>query len=162
MGGNITSNHQKRLFGSSETASFKLPDFSGSHLTDTYDQMELLGFHLTHPFKLLKNKIESRLKVSDFKNYIGKTVCIYGYLICIKRARTSNIHYMYFGTFYDYRFQVFDTIHFPNIARKYPVHGTGVYKCTGKVTDEFGHLSLQIHSIHQMPIKPDPRFVGGD
>src|SRR5690625_3611293 len=150
--------HQEKLFAGKPT-SFKLPAFKQSYLIDAYDQMELLSFHLMHPFRLLKHKIESTLKTADLIKNTGKSICMYGYLICINRIRTANNKYMYFGTFYDYEFKIFDTVHFPDIAQKYPVHGTGVYKCFGRVTEEFGHFSLQIHSIHKMEIKGDPRFV---
>src|SRR5690625_526391 len=155
---NKSYTNQEKLFKSQSTE-FQLPTFEHSYLTDAYDQLELLGFHLIHPFKMLKHKIETRTRANNFKNYIGKTVVIYGYLICIKRTRTSNNRMMYFGTFYDYEFGVFDTVHFPNITNRYPVHGKRIYKCTGKVTDEFNYLSLQLHSIYKMPIKNDPRFV---
>lgn len=158
LGKTQTNDRQSKLF-KSESRQFDLPSFESNELTRAYDQMELLGFHLYHPFKLLKNKIESRLTVADLKNHIGKTVCIYGYLICIKRTRTVDRRYMYFGTFYDYRFKVFDTVHFPNIADQFPVHGKGIYKCTGLVTDTFGYISLQLYSIYKMGIKNDPRFV---
>lgn len=155
---NKSYTNQEKLFKSQSTE-FQLPTFEHSYLTDAYDQLELLGFHLIHPFKMLKSKMDIRLKAVDFKKHIGKTIEIYGYLICIKRTRTSNNRMMYFGTFYDYEFGVFDTIHFPNIADRYPVHGKGIYKCTGKVTDEFDYLALQLYSIFKMPIKSDPRFV---
>lgn len=150
--------NQEKLF-KPQVRQFALPKFQRSFLTDAYDQLELLGFHLFHPFKLLKNKIESRLCVADFERYIGKTICIYGDLITIKKTRTSNRKHMYFATFYDYKFAVFDTVHFPYVAEKYPVRGKGVYKCVGKVTDEFGYKSLQLVSIEKMPVKSDPRFV---
>lgn len=149
---------QQRLFRP-KTKNFELPAFEHSFLADAYDQIELLGFHLFHSFKLLKNRIESRLTAADLKNYIGKEVVIYGDLITIRKTRTIKRDYMYFGTFYDYKFKIFDTVHFPKAADRYPVHGKGIYKCVGKVVEEFGYISIEISAVFKMPVPGDPRFV---
>ncbi|WP_339810075.1 DNA polymerase III subunit alpha, partial [Zunongwangia profunda] len=143
--------HQERLFKDPVKA-FKLPKFEEGDLIRTYDQLELLGFSLDHPFKFLKNKITSKLtichirdKLKDSGNLCGQKITIYGSLITIKRTKTSDGKYMYFGTFYDYKFSVFDTVHFPETARKYPIYGKGIYRCTGTLQKELGCLSLTIY-----------------
>tara|TARA_B100000378_G_C18054994_1_gene414152 strand:- start:167 stop:3157 length:2991 start_codon:yes stop_codon:yes gene_type:complete len=158
--------HQERLFKDPVKA-FKLPKFEEGDLIRTYDQLELLGFSLDHPFKFLKNKITSKLtichirdKLKDSGNLCGQKITIYGSLITIKRTKTSDGKYMYFGTFYDYKFSVFDTVHFPETARKYPIYGKGIYRCTGTLQNELGYLSLTIISIEKMEIMTDPRFIG--
>ena len=158
--------HQERLFKDPVKA-FKLPKLEEGDLIRTYDQLELLGFSLDHPFKFLKNKITSKLtichirdKLKDSGNLCGQKITIYGSLITIKRTKTSDGKYMYFGTFYDYKFSVFDTVHFPETARKYPIYGKGIYRCTGTLQNELGYLSLTIISIEKMEIMTDPRFIG--
>src|SRR5699024_1039 len=49
-------NLQERLFTSS-TKSFTFPEFHYSKLTKTYDELELLGFHLQHPFSVVSLKV---------------------------------------------------------------------------------------------------------
>ncbi|WP_417887830.1 DNA polymerase III subunit alpha [Zunongwangia sp.] len=157
--------HQERLFKDPVKA-FQLPKFEEGDLIRTYDQLEILGFSLDHPFKFLKNKITSKLTICHIRdklrgsgNLCGQQITIYGSLITIKRTKTSDGKYMYFGTFYDYKFSVFDTVHFPETARKYPIYGKGIYRCTGTLQNELGYLSLTIISIEKMEIMTDPRFV---
>lgn len=149
---NKTETKQEKLF-ETPSMSFELPDFETHEVVEAYDQIELLGFHLFHPFKMLADPIVSHLKVEDLKNNIGKIITIYGELIAIKKTRTVHREPMYFGTFYDEDFCVFDTIHFPEIAKNYPIYGKGVYKCIGKVVEEFGYISLQLTAIYKMKIK---------
>lgn len=157
--------HQERLF-SNPAKNFKLPGFSQNFLTHAYDQLALLGFHLYHPFRLLKHPLNSKTTMGAIRREYGKAitqntlVSIYGYLITIKRTKTSKGEYMYFGTFYDAHFQVFDTVHFPQVAAKYPVRGKGVYRCTGRVTNDLGYFSLNLQNISKMELVSDPRFVG--
>ncbi|WP_372919923.1 hypothetical protein, partial [Salegentibacter sp.] len=82
-----------------------------------------------------------------------------GNLITLKRTATTTKRYMYFGTFFDKNDDVFDTVHFPNIAEKYPIRGKGIYLCRGIVVDELGYLSIQIKAIERQPILIDPRLA---
>lgn len=149
--------HQEKLF-KTPVSTFEFPVFETDELIEAYDQIELLGFHLFHPFKMIETPFEPHFKVKDLKNHIGKTIVIYGDLITLKRTRTNQGDLMYFGTFYDEDFQIFDTVHFPKMAKNYPVYGKGVYKCVGKVMNEFGFLSLQLTKIYKMSVRPDPRY----
>ena len=121
----------RQLF-SNPPKNFVLPSFEHSFLTQAYDQLAVLGFHLFHPFKLLKQKITSKMNIKRIRNrYVNRdglktvgqnpSVTVYGYLITMKATRTSKGEYMYFGTFYDYNFTIFDTVHFPNVAAQYPI-----------------------------------------
>lgn len=137
---------------------FELPEFTYSHLIDAFDEMELLGFSLSDHFQLLKNPMQPSLKATDLHNYVGKRVQVYGNLITIKRTSTVNNDYMYFATFYDVAGAVFDTVHFPNIAKRYPVRSKGIFLCTGKVMDELGYLSIAIEKIERQETVGDPRL----
>jgi len=161
--------HQEQLF-SNPPKNFVLPSFEHSFLTQAYDQLAVLGFHLFHPFQLLKHKITSKMNINRIRNrYVNReglmtveqnsSVTVYGYLITMKTTRTSKGEYMYFGTFYDYNFMIFDTVHFPKVAAQYPIRGKGIYRCTGTIQLELGYLSINITSIHKMELLQDPRFV---
>jgi hypothetical protein len=51
---------------------------------------------------------------------------------------------MHFGTFYDRPGEVFDTVHFPDIARKYPFRGRGFYDIKGRVVEDFGVFTIEV------------------
>ena len=161
--------HQEQLF-SNPPKNFVLPSFEHNFLTQAYDQLAVLGFHLFHPFQLLKHKITSTMNIKRICNrYLNRdslmtveqnpSVTVYGYLITMKATRTSKGEYMYFGTFYDYNFTIFDTVHFPNVAAQYPIRGKGIYRCTGTIQQELGYLSITISKIEKMELLQDPRFV---
>jgi DNA polymerase-3 subunit alpha len=66
---------------------------------------------------------------------------------------------MYFGTFLDKTGDYIDTVHFPPVAKKYPFRGKGVYQLTGKVTEEFDCVIIEISSMKKLTIKQDPRYA---
>ncbi|HET8885863.1 MAG TPA: DNA polymerase III subunit alpha [Salinimicrobium sp.] len=139
---------------------FELPKFSYSELIDAFDQMEVLGFSLFDHFQLLKNPMKTKLKATELEKYVGRNVEIYGNLITVKTTRTANNRYMYFATFFDCEGNIFDTVHFPNIADKYPVRGKGIFLCYGKVVNELDYISIAIHKIERQETVSDPRWVG--
>lgn len=145
-------NNQRRLFHF-KSKEFRFPEFHSSKLSQMYTQLELLGFHLHHPFSLLKYKITSRLTAKDLKQYIGKIMVIYGTLITFRTIKTKTGKPMSFGTFYDCQFEIFDTVHFPDSIKNYPVYGNGIYRCTGKVTEEFDSIALEVKTIIKMELK---------
>lgn len=52
-------------------------------------------------------------------------VHILGYVVTTKDTRTKANESMHFGTFLDPRGDVSDTVHFPDIARKFPFRDEG-------------------------------------
>jgi DNA polymerase-3 subunit alpha len=64
---------------------------------------------------------------------------------------------MHFGTFYDRNGDVFDTVHFPDIAARYPFRGRGFYELQGKVVEDFGVFMIEVtfmkkvSMIHKRP-----------
>ena len=66
---------------------------------------------------------------------------------------------MYFGTFVDTYGDHIDTVHFPPVAKKYPLKGRGVYKLIGKVTEEFDCVSVEVEMIEKLAIIQDPRYA---
>ncbi|WP_394907895.1 DNA polymerase III subunit alpha [uncultured Mesonia sp.] len=149
---------QQKLFVN-PTKKYELPALEQNFLSDAYDQMHLLGFHVYHPFQLLQHKISSKLGVRHFSSWAGKSICIYGDLICLKTTKTSKGAYMAFGTFYDAWFEVFDTVHFPATYNQFPIYGMGIYKIVGKLTYAYEYPSIIVSSIEKQAVRKDPRFV---
>ncbi len=132
---------------------YKLPPLFTSWIDDAFDEMEILGFTLTSPFKLLRNPHEIRsLTASQLKQHIGETVEITGYLVTTKNTKTSKGEYMHFGTFLDKDGFWIDTVHFPPTAKAYPFKGRGCYLIKGKVTEEFDFTTIEVQELHHMPM----------
>ncbi len=66
---------------------------------------------------------------------------------------------MYFGTFQDYWGTIFESVHFPPIAKQYPFQGRGIYKLCGKVTEEFGYFSIEVIQSIKLNYIEDVRFL---
>ncbi len=156
--GNSKPKSDQALLFQAQHKDFVLPKFDFSLLTEIYDQFDLLGFSLHSHFKLLKNPLKPALSATDFSDYIGKNIQVYGELITLRKTRTSQNQYMYFGNFYDVNGNFFNTVHFPMVAKKYPIHAKGVFLCYGKLVNEFGHFSLIIDKIMREEISGDPRL----
>jgi DNA polymerase-3 subunit alpha len=75
-----------------------------------------------------------------------------GYLVTTKNTSTKNKELMHFGTFYDSTGEVFDTVHFPIIAKKHPMRGRGFYLLRGKVTEDFGIAALEVEWMDKIPM----------
>ena len=128
------------------TQQFKLPAFDQFKHADAHDEMELLGFPLSSPFKLIDEKIPN-LTADQFKSFTGKQVEIAAYLVTVKNTRTSKNEIMQFGTFIDREGAWLDTVHFPSVLRQYPFRGKACYLLKGKVAAEFGHFSLEVQAM---------------
>ena len=137
---------------------WSLPDLHYDPIENAYDDIELMGFPLIHPFELLQEDIDDRIKARDLELYHRRVITIYGYLVTIKNTTTIKKDRMLFGTFLDSEGYFFDTTHFPDTTRRYPFKGRGVYRIKGKVTSDFGFYSLEVVAIQKLAIKPDPRY----
>ena len=82
-------------------------------------------------------------QAADLPNLIGKMASVVGYLVAHKRVRTSKNELMGFGNFLDEQGHFIDTVHFPDALKRYPFRGKGCYLITGKVVEEFGHVSIE-------------------
>jgi len=151
---------QPVLFKHTEKKSFDLPKFEIKELENAFDEIELLGYPLCHPFLLLKDPLpENILMSNDLARYQNKIVTMYGYLVTIKNTTTSGKKRMQFGTFLDYSGDWIDTVHFPPVARQYPFRGKGIYKIRGKVVEEFGFYSVEVASLERLAFLEDVRFA---
>ncbi|HKO80717.1 MAG TPA: hypothetical protein VJU78_09985, partial [Chitinophagaceae bacterium] len=132
---------------------FKLPDLTDHPLDDIYDQLEILGFPLRNPFALVDDDPDKYVPARELKNHINKKVTVLIYFIAHKDVPTKQGDHMFFGTFLDSKLDWVDTVHFPDSARNYPLDKSGFFKATGKVTEDFGVCSLEVHSMFSVGYK---------
>lgn len=129
---------------------WQLAELVTNEVDEAYEQIDLFGFTLGSPFRLLRDALPSPLKASQLRTHIHQQVCIVGYLITVKYARTIKGERMYFGTFIDTEGKWIDTVHFPNSARQYPFRGTGCYAIKGKVIEEFDFISIDVSEMQRL------------
>lgn len=140
---------------------FHFPDFYSAPLEEAYDQIERLGFPLCDPFTLLQRQPKGGILAADLEDFVGQTIVAYGYLVTTKDTCTSGGDRMNFGTFLDRKGYFIDTVHFPDIARRFPFRGRGVYRIIGKVTEEFGFHCIEVSEMYKEPMIEDPRYSEG-
>lgn len=137
---------------------YTLPALPTTPVEDAFDQIELLGFPLCNPFDLLEEPPQNPLLANDLPGYNNREITLYGYLVTTKVTKTSNGKRMHFGNFLDRDGYFFDTVHFPQVAERYPFRGRGVYIVTGKVSEEFGCYSIEVTSMEKAVMISDPRY----
>lgn len=137
---------------------FQLPDLEESDKELAFEQMELLGFPLCHPFDLLEQQVGTHTLAHEMPEKLGQVVEMYGYLVSIKRSRTSTGTYMNFGTLLDKEGNTIDTVHFPESVQRFPFTGKGIYQLNGIVTEEFGYYCLQVGFLKKLKLMEDIRF----
>ncbi len=130
---------------------YPLPALARNELEDGFDEIELLGFPLCNPFKLIASAGATH-RAADIPGHAGKDICLLGYVVTVKHTCTVKGESMYFGTFYDEAGEVFDTVHFPDTARRYPFRGRGFYRITGKVTEDFGVYVVEVKTMEKIPM----------
>jgi DNA-directed DNA polymerase III PolC len=136
-----------------EPKNYPLPKLERNSIEDAFDEIELLGFPLCDPFKLVETDNMVDTIADDLHLRLKRKVTIMGYLVTRKDTRTKNGQAMYFGTFYDRNGKAFDTVHFPDVARKYPFRGRGFYFIEGVVVEDFGIAMIEVSSMDRMPFK---------
>jgi DNA polymerase-3 subunit alpha len=129
---------------------YTLPVLIDTWMDDAFDEIELLGFSLCSPFDLLRDELPSVLTARELHPYISKTVDIIGYLVNIKTTYTARGERMHFGTFLDIEGRWIDTVHFPPAAKEYPFKGNGCYKLSGRVTEEFDFIAIEVHQMQRL------------
>lgn len=137
---------------------FQLPKLEHNVLEDAYDEIEMLGFPVSvNHFDMLQTRFRGEIKAAELNQKVGKTVKMVGKLVTIKYVRTIKKEIMNFGTFIDIDGDFFDTVHFPDSLKKYRFSGQGLYLILGKVVEEFGYASIEVHKMARLPMQPDPR-----
>lgn len=132
---------------------FHLPDLSDSRIDDLYDQMEILGFTLTNPFELVNDDPHKYICAKDMPACLGKKITMLAYFITRKHVTTKNKNKMFFGTFVDHRLDWIDTVHFPDVALRFPLHSSGFYRIEGKVVEDFGAYSIEVSYLKNIGFK---------
>ncbi|MFD1315699.1 DNA polymerase III subunit alpha [Namhaeicola litoreus] len=150
--------HIQTLF-KSEKVNYKTPVLTSSMLEDAFDEIQYLDFPLCDPFMLLAEPVQTEIFAKDLYQYVGKNVTVYGYYVTVKKTVTSKGDLMYFGTFVDEKGDHIDTVHFPQAARKNLFRGRGIYRLTGKVTEEFDCVTIEVDDMEKLAIVQDPRYA---
>jgi DNA-directed DNA polymerase III PolC len=132
---------------------FDLPVLTDSRVDDLYDEMEILGFTLSNPFALADDDPSLYIPALQIGEHHGKVITVLAYFIARKHVTTKNNDHMFFGTFVDAALDWIDTVHFPDAATNYPLHTSGFYRITGKVTDDFGVYSIYFHTLIRVVYK---------
>ncbi len=132
------------------TRPLALPAFNHTLREDARDEIELLGFPLCSPFELVEAPPDKGITAKQMGGHVGSKIQIAGYFVHRKKVVTSRKQLMYFGTFRDKEGAFFETVHFPDSARQYPFRGPGVYWLQGRVTEEFGCLSLEVEVMEKL------------
>ena len=154
----LQKKHQPQIAGSTPLFSdppieFSLPELSDNPLDDLYDQIEILGFTLSNPFDIVDDDPRKYATAKDLKINRGKTITCIAYFIAHKHVVTKNNDRMYFGTFVDKDLDWIDTVHFPDVAKKYPLTNSGFYRITGKVVEDFGVYSIEVSWMNKVGYK---------
>lgn len=129
-----------------------LPSLSRHRVEDAFDEIELLGFPLCDPFTLLQTRNYGDTTAEALLKRLGSKVSIVGYLVTSKDTSTRSRELMHFGTFLDCKGKVFDTVHFPNIARQFPFRGRGFYELHGKIVEDFGVPMIEVSRMEKLPM----------
>lgn len=153
-----TLDGQSKLFAP-QNKKVELPVLKTTTLEHAFEQMELLGFPLCSHFELLETKPTSTLGKKDFASHKNKSITVYGYVVNIKTTHTASGKRMQFGTFIDQYGEFMDTVMFPPVAARLRFRGSGIYKITGKVTEEFDFYSIEVQQMEKMNYIQDPRYA---
>ncbi len=135
-----------------EPKEYPLPVLTRNEIEDAFDEIELLGFCLCNPFKLLNTPERGSSVSRNLMQQVGKHAHVVGYVVTTKDTYTKTKQTMHFGTFLDQEGQVFDTVHFPDIAQKYPFRGRGFYEIRGKIVEDFGVPVIEVIQMHKLPM----------
>ena len=136
-----------------EVGELPLPALERDPREDLMDEVELFGFTLQNPYKLLNDPpLPARAMDLENQKNKNKSLRITGYLVTTKMTYTTDRKTMNFGTFIDADGQFFDTIHFPESSTQYPFRGRGFYELTGIINEEFGVLTLNVSSMTKLSL----------
>ncbi len=138
-----------------------LPKLAYHDHEDAFEEIALLGFPLSSPFTVLEHDQSPYLSVKELEKRVGQQVRALGYLVCTKFVRTSQGAPMCFGTFLDREGSFLDTVHFPESFRQYPLQKSGFYILEGKVSAEYGVITLETNYMRKIGYFEDKSFNNG-
>jgi DNA polymerase-3 subunit alpha len=140
---------KKELF-EVEASTGELPPLEYGLHEDALDEMKILSFPYTSPFKLLKRNYNGTVYAEDLLSQVGNVVYIIGYCANTRPVITAYGERMYFGCFTDCKGKLFDTVHFPPSIEKYPFTGKGCYLLKGKVLVDFDVPSIEVSNMERI------------
>ncbi|MEM1356951.1 MAG: DNA polymerase III subunit alpha, partial [Bacteroidota bacterium] len=148
-----------QLFGSTPL-DFAIPQLEMGRYDQAFDEIELLGFPLCSPFSLLADPSElcAGVLAQEMATHAGNRITMIGYYVCRKPTRTKHGDLMAFGCWLDEAGHYFDTVHFPPVLKKYPIHGKGIYRISGRVMVEFDFATLEVFDCALLPLLRDERY----
>lgn len=156
---NFRPEYRSLLLLDEPTKEYELPKLERSLYEDAFDEIEFLGFPISHSFfDLLQTKYRGNTFVADLLSKHKQQVKMLAYLIARKHVPTK-LGTMYFGTWIDAKGDYFDTAHFPDSLQNYPFQGGGCYLLLGTVEVDFHFPTITIHKMAKMPFIPDPRYT---
>ncbi|MGV3597102.1 MAG: DNA polymerase III subunit alpha [Bacteroidota bacterium] len=157
--GHIDTAPDVRCLFETKAKKFELPVLEHSIVEDAYDEMELLGFSLSmSAFDLVEIPQKGLITAQELKANAGRTVSIAGNFVAPKPVRTVHGQEMAFAAFLDKNGAFFDTVHFPDSLKYYPIHGKGVYQIIGKVVLDFEYPCIEVRRLKKLPAVKDPRY----
>lgn len=154
----VKSVTQPQLF-LQERREFVFPELKETDFEEAFEHMELLEFPLCNPFDILEEKPSDHVLARNLMNHVNQEIVTYGYLITVKRIVSAKNQVVHFGTLFDMEGEQLDTVQFQDIALKYPFRGKGVYAIYGKVSEEFGHVTIEVRKIEKIPYRKDVRYT---
>jgi DNA-directed DNA polymerase III PolC len=152
---NLSQTRTRKPSGSlfdTEPQEFPLPQLQRKPIEDAFDEIELLGFALNDPFELLETKDRGDCVAERLLSHKGRIIHMVGYIVTIKETWTTSNQHMNFGTFLDWQGNVFDTVHFPDVAKRFPFRGRGFYSIKGKVVEDFGVPIIEVSWMDKLPM----------
>jgi DNA polymerase III alpha subunit len=149
---NAKSKQQPSRLFDTEPKEYPLPTLKRNDSEDAFDELELLGFPLCDPFALLAATDRGDTVAKQLMDKLNTHISIAGYVVTTKDAWTKKGEIMHFGTFIDQQGEVFDTVHFPDIARRSPFRGRGFYMLHGKIIEDFGVPAVHVTAMQKMPM----------
>lgn len=160
--GQVRKGQQEATLFTPDISRFTLPVFEHNDLEMAFDQIELFGFPLVSPFRLLTSEstrqLENAVRSEALSDCIGKTVDVIGYLVTVKETQTARRERMAFGCFVDVEGQWIDTVHFPPSLKQYGFRGRGIYRIRGPVREEFNCLHVEALFMEKLAYISDPRY----
>ncbi|MFB6258645.1 MAG: DNA polymerase III subunit alpha, partial [Flavobacteriales bacterium] len=138
----------------------ELPALDEAPYEEAFEEWEILGFPLCSPFELLRTEHRGDVMAWRLVEYEGQRVRIMGIFVSFKPVRTVRKERMGFGAWQDPEGTFFDTTHFPDELRQYPLRGEGCYLIQGKVDLDFGFPSIEVERMAKLPWIADPRTSG--
>ncbi len=144
-----------------EADAYRLPLLEEGPYDQAFDELELLGFPLCSPFDLLDDAAKAEppgIPVREMAGQVHQLVTMTGYYVCRKDTRTIRGELMHFGTWLDGEGRYFDTVHFPNQIKQAPFRGRGIYRIRGRLTPDFGFVSLEVTGMERLAYRADARY----